>query len=175
MSMDTDIIQSMAALPSKTPSFDLLQNCDLPPPLKVFPGINPTAKLYGLMGDQEDEEDGFCGGDDRVGLLKALQLSQTRAREAEKRIEGFTKERDCLSDAVLRESLQGMAYRNWVRVLECQVSVLKLKVKQQEGEKEGRVVKMGEGGEEVSGWFFSWVIPLGIAGLGFGFALRFLF
>ncbi|KAJ6733608.1 hypothetical protein OIU74_005394 [Salix koriyanagi] len=93
----------LGPLLSPSSGFDVMQNCDLPPPLKVFSG--------------------GCGGVnyEKLELLKALRLSQTRARDAERKAASLIKERDCVANALFHDSSQLFAYRQWVRLLEFQV------------------------------------------------------
>lgn len=137
-----------------TVGFDLMQNCDLPPPLKVFMGPEKTilsssssikSRLFSPIiqmatkGNREDQEgndnDEFNDDDvyrndmvgvnyDKLELLKALRLSQTRAREAEKKARVLAKEKDCLSRVLVDEAKILFAHRQWVRLLELQVSSL---------------------------------------------------
>ncbi|KAL2528005.1 hypothetical protein Fot_20606 [Forsythia ovata] len=104
---------------------DLVQNCDLPPPIKLFAGpVNKIGKVAGqeVVDDEvlmsKDSEDG------KFEILKALRLSQTRAREAERKCSVLLKEREALSNLLLDESLRLFAYQQWVRLLEFQVSKL---------------------------------------------------
>ncbi|TXG60140.1 hypothetical protein EZV62_014713 [Acer yangbiense] len=116
---------------SQKSGMELMQNCDLPPPLKVFTGsdkrvISSMNRVFGQVGAEEDHDNWEFDGesDGKLELLKALRLSQTRAREAEKRATNLTKERDCLSKAILDDSLRLLAYRQCVKLLEVQVSML---------------------------------------------------
>uniref|UniRef100_A0A803MCK6 Uncharacterized protein n=1 Tax=Chenopodium quinoa TaxID=63459 RepID=A0A803MCK6_CHEQI len=118
----------MGVMLSQKPGNDLIQNCDLPPPTKVFSGLpdNVTVispmkrkKVQNFVGDH-DHGDEFDVGDRKMGLLKALRLSQTRAREAEAKYAAMTKERDALACAVVQDSMQIFAYRQFVTLLEFQ-------------------------------------------------------
>ncbi|KAG5241849.1 GTP cyclohydrolase II [Salix suchowensis] len=111
----------LVPLLSPSSGFDLMQNCDLPPPLKVFSGsdksvISSMNRAFSMVGREHDHDDfdvyRGCGGVnyEKLELLKALRLSQTRARDAERKAASLIKERDCL-----------FAYRQWVRLLEFQV------------------------------------------------------
>ncbi|MED6112434.1 hypothetical protein PIB30_061700 [Stylosanthes scabra] len=128
----------------KYAGIDLMQNCDLPPPSKVFVGphetimfpMNQPCDVVVKEGEEEQQDGrhyGTFGGEnggsediDKVELLKALRASQTRAREAEKKAAVLRKERDCLSVALLEEAMQLFAYRQQVRLLELQVLRLQL-------------------------------------------------
>ncbi|OWM82178.1 uncharacterized protein LOC116207934 [Punica granatum] len=137
----------------------LIRNCDLPPPVKIY---------HGLKGEKEEtriiEANPHA---EKLGLLKALQLSQTRAREAEKRRLSLAKERDMVADGLMRESMMASAYLNWVRVLELQVLVLNSRLNQQEDDQEEEGMVMD--------WVISLGVSLGIAGIGIALAWRYLF
>lgn len=173
----------MGALLSQKSGIDLLQNCDLPPPVKVFSGwdttvISPVNRVFGLMSREEDNT-GFDingGENEKLELLKALRLSQTRAREAEKKAANLVKERDFISNALLRESMQLFAYRQWLRLLEAQVFKLQSEWQPQEKFDEGKDCEGGGGG---GGGGMAWVVAgmavcLGIAGVGLAFGCRYL-
>lgn len=151
-----------------------LQNCDLPPPLKVFAGtdkpvLSSMNRIWTIMGQEDQRQDHLqiCTGDrsennEKLALLKALQLSQTRAREAERKAARLIKERETISKALLKESSHLFAYRQLVRLLELQVS--KLRRQQQHGS--------GDGAGNAS-WLMALALCLGIAGVGFAFGCRY--
>lgn len=168
---------------SQKPGVDLMQNCDLPPPMKVFTGSDTTVvssmnRILSVTNTgKEDDNDEFhvyiSGGEnEKLELLKALRLSQTRAREAEKKAAALVKERDCVSNALLEEATQLFAYRQWVRLLELQVT------QKQKGCGYGGLLKEedhgGEGGSGVT-WFMAFAFCLGFVGVGFVFGCRYLF
>ncbi|KAJ9129298.1 hypothetical protein P3X46_033895 [Hevea brasiliensis] len=186
----------MGALLSQKSGTDLMQNCDLPPPLKVFSGsdktvISPTNRFSGIMGREEDNNgfDIYGSENEKLELFKALRLSQTRAREAERKAASLIKERDCISNALLRESMQLFAYRQWVKLLE--VQVFKLQSERQRQEKKwqcscGRSERVKElfnegtdcedgGGSSGVSWMVAMAFCLGIAGVGLAFGFRYLF
>ncbi|KAL6220125.1 hypothetical protein ACLB2K_007882 [Fragaria x ananassa] len=133
---------------SKSTGLDLIQNCDLPPPMKVFTGfadktvVSSMNRICNMMTGEDHENSHELidlgrgdGGDQNSGkleLLKALRLSQTRARGAEKKAEKLAKEKECLSNALLAEAKELFAYRQWVRVLELKVSKLHSQYAEQE-------------------------------------------
>ncbi|KAI9165250.1 hypothetical protein LWI28_010460 [Acer negundo] len=169
-------------LNSQKSGIELMQNCDLPPPLKVFTGsdkrvISSMNRVFGQVGAEEDHDNWEFDGenDGKLELLKALRLSQTRAREAEKRATNLTKERDCLSKAFLDDSLRLLAYRQCVKLLEVQVSMLQWQ--RQELEEEPMCCDCDDddidNGVELS-WFVALALCLGIAGVGFAFGCRYL-
>ncbi|EEF28282.1 uncharacterized protein LOC8278149 [Ricinus communis] len=196
---ENDIL--MGALLARKSSIDLLQNCDLPPPLKVFSGSDRTIRssmnrVFSMMGKEEENNEfdihGSVGGGEngKLEILKALRLSQTRAREAEKKAASLAKENDCISNALLRESMQLFAYRQWVRLLEVQVMKLQSEGKHQgnrwccscggrlEGVKkllkDGEDCGSGDGGGGVC-WILAWAFCIGIAGVRLAFGCRYLF
>ncbi|XP_043712835.1 uncharacterized protein LOC122661494 [Telopea speciosissima] len=168
---------------------DLMQNCDLPPPVKVFAGTErPTPTTTKIS--KKDEDDVFPIGpgslqyDEKLDLLKALQLSQTRAREAEKKATLVIKERDRLSNALLEESLRLFAHRQWVRLLELEILLLRSQ-KQKFEQKQlshGRYqpdkrkkIQSKKEDDTGGGWaslFMALALCLGFAGLGVLFGCR---
>ncbi|KAJ7945439.1 putative Transmembrane protein [Quillaja saponaria] len=138
---DFDGNEMMGLMGSQKPGIDLMQNCDLPPPSKVFMGSDKMVilsmnKVCSTMGKAEGNKEFASyadGGDsDKLEILKALRSSQTRAREAEKKAEILAKEKDHLSNALLEEAMQSFAYRQQVRLLELQVSKLQSQWLQQQ-------------------------------------------
>ncbi|XP_019185157.1 PREDICTED: uncharacterized protein LOC109180142 [Ipomoea nil] len=125
---------------------ELMQNCDLPPPLKVFSGVSPPPPV-------EDHNE-------KLELLKALRLSQTRAREAERKYQVLSKETDALSNLLLKESLRLLACRNWVRLLELQVSQM---------EKQSNTREEIDDHNISSTWFVAMAFCMGIAGVSLAF------
>lgn len=113
--------------------------------------------------------------DDRLGLLKALQLSQTRAREAEKKASIVSIENDNLTAMFFEESSRLFAHRQWLKLLEIEILHLKAQLavsdshttKKQLGEK-----KEGDAG---SGWCIALAVCLGLAGVGFALSCRYFF
>ncbi|KDO60651.1 hypothetical protein CISIN_1g035969mg [Citrus sinensis] len=146
----------------KSGAIDFMQNCDLPPPLKVFSG--PGGTVISSM----NRFDVYCrsGGHERekLELLKALRLSQTRAREAEKRAASLAEEIDFISKAMFQDSLRLLAYRHWTRLLEFQVSKLHSQSQQNHGGDDDRG---GDDGIEASSWFMALAFCLGIMGVVF--------
>ena len=133
----------LGPLLSPSSGFDLMQNCDLPPPLKVFSGSDKTVissmnRAFSMIGREHDHDDfdvyRGCGGEnyEKLEVLKALRLSQTRARDAERKAASLIKERDCVANALFHDSFQLFAYRQWVRLLEFQVLKAQEQWQQQE-------------------------------------------
>lgn len=171
----------------KSGAIDFMQNCDLPPPSKVFSGPDKTVlssmnRVCAIKQDQQhaDGDDDFNinnnyefdvyfrSGEheqEKLELLKALRLSQTRAREAEKRAASLAKERDFISEVMFQDSLRLLAYRQWTRLLEFHVSKLHSQSQQNHEEDDDHG---GDDGIEVSAWFMALAFCLGIMGIGFG-------
>ncbi|KAH1113718.1 hypothetical protein J1N35_007096 [Gossypium stocksii] len=177
----------IGGLISKKSGIDLMQNCDLPPPLKVFAGLDKAVELmsfnnragYSIMGQEDDKND-----DGKLEIIKALRLSQTRAREAERKAADLAEEKQRVSDAFMRESLQLFAYRQWVRLLEIQVWVLKSQMVEKDKNfcdktERQRVVEEGTEGGNNNGDEMSLIVALaiclGIASVGLAFGCRYLF
>lgn len=171
----------------KPGAIDIMQNCDLPPPLKVFSGPDKTllSSMNRVCGIKQDQQHVDGDGDDdfninyefdvyfrsgeheqeKLELLKALRLSQKRAREAEKRAASLAKERDFFSKAIFQDSLRLLAYRRWTTLLEFQVSILHSQSQQNHEEDDDHG---DHHGIEVSPWFMALAFCLGILGVGFG-------
>ncbi|KAM7276524.1 hypothetical protein ACFE04_018390 [Oxalis oulophora] len=166
---------------------DFLQNCDLPPPHKVFSGldkavISPMNLVFSNTMKNQRENDVLhenIDHNEKLGLLKALRLSQTRAREAERKTEMLVKEKENISNAFLHESMRLSAYRQWTRLLEIQVS--KLQPQQQKRKFDGSRNSNKEGvhneddGNGMALWTVALALCLGITGFGFAFTSGNLF
>lgn len=177
-------IKDANSLLSQKSSFEFMHNCDLPPPSKIFSWSEKTVVMSSMnricsIEGREDEgyEVDVCkeGRNEKLEVLKALRLSQTRAREAERKVERLGKERDCMSKALLEESLRSLAYRQWVKSLEIQVRVLQKKWERWE-EKHScygcceKSMEGEDGGGGGVGWFVALALCLGIA-----FGCRYIF
>ncbi|XP_008804787.2 uncharacterized protein LOC103717970 [Phoenix dactylifera] len=167
----------------ETSTGGLLQNCDLPPPLKVFSvkgydakrgigGISPAIPVQKqaaptpapIKDDQMDNELGSKhGGSENSSVLRALQLSQTRAREAEKAALLANKQNKELAVLILEESSRLYAHRQWVKLLEIEVSMLKKRSSMNLKEE----VMDEDDAEPADSWFLALALCLGIASMGF--------
>ncbi|XP_044497221.1 uncharacterized protein LOC123219344 [Mangifera indica] len=173
-----------AHLPSQKSGTEFMQNCDLPPPTKVFSGsdkmvISSMNRICGMVDREEEDRYDFeaCRSceSEKLEILKALRLSQTRAREAEKKAASFAEERDTLYSIFLQDSLRIFAYRQWVRLLEVQASKLQKTERHSLcccGAKEGD--DDGKDGAGVS-LFMALAFCLGIVGVGFAIGCKYLF
>ncbi|XP_020589340.1 uncharacterized protein LOC110030772 [Phalaenopsis equestris] len=119
---------------------NLLTNCDLPPPLQLF---SP-----------------FFFDDDNHGVLRALRLSQSRAREAEKRVELATAKSAQLASMLLDESMRLSVHRRWAMMLEFEVAALRKRLSQADDDDED------DGPVEIARWL-ALAVCVGIAGVGF--------
>ena len=143
----------------------LMQNCDLPPPSKLYYGsgeliVSSTSRVFALMmqqdndhGHKDEKVEGYETGGKKLDLLKAVRLSQTRAREAEKRAES-------LSNALSVESLQLFAYRQWSKLLEARILKLEAELA------ESGAAERRDGVEPCLPWTLALAFCLGIAGAG---------
>lgn len=160
-------------------SLDLMQNCDLPPPLKVFSGpeLSPMDDdVWRMMEEDEHKEVNIEPKQELLGrdifdeVLKALRRSQTRAREAERKYLALDKEKEALSNLMLEESARSLAYRNWIKVLELQILQFKTQKQQQYEHVDSRWnrTKEGEDKNVANGftWFMAVAFCLGIAAIG---------
>ncbi|KAM3206738.1 hypothetical protein ACQJBY_062093 [Aegilops geniculata] len=96
---------------------DLLLNCDLPPPAKLF-GPLPTL-LHRLESAAGTNKKGDGGNEE---LRRALRLSQSRAREAEHKLAATN---GGLAALLVRDSVLLSAHRRWVVMLEAENSALR--------------------------------------------------
>ncbi|OAY64380.1 uncharacterized protein LOC109727846 [Ananas comosus] len=159
---------------------DLLQNCDLPPPLKLFSPVaddeekkrKPEPGYRVPLGQQRWGDYGELGpdrgGGDNPSLLRALQLSQTRAREAEKQALLARTTNRRMAALLLEESLRLSAHQRWIAMLEIEISMLQRKglwQKEEDGRDEDAAVAAGAAAAAT--WCFALALCLGIAGVGF--------
>ncbi|CAN4114867.1 unnamed protein product [Withania somnifera] len=157
-------------------SLDLMQNCDLPPPLKVFSCPAKSVLLSPVKDDNVKEaniEPKQELGSDRLEVLKALRRSQTRAREAERKYLALCKEKEAISNLMLEESARSLAYRNWIKVLELQILQLKAQKQQLQYEHVDRWKRKKEDANGTNGvtWFIAVAFCLGIAAIGCRYVL----
>ncbi|KAM3231032.1 hypothetical protein ACQJBY_061284 [Aegilops geniculata] len=103
----------------RPPCADLLLNCDLPPPAKLF-GPLPALHLPPRAGGTDEKGD---GGKD--SLLRALRLSQSRAREAEEKLAAAAASSGGLAALLVRDAVALSAHRRWVMMLEAENSALR--------------------------------------------------
>lgn len=183
---DENDLMMRVMLSQKPGHNDLIQNCDLPPPTKVISGLSDNVtvispmnrkKIHNFVGDHHHVED---DGSAKLGLLKALRLSQTRAREAEAKYEAIIKERDALGYAFVQDSMQIFAYRQFVRLLEFQVSQFEQQKQQQQELYDCGKRKHGEEGDDGSGsngltLLITMAFCLGIAGVGFAIGCKYFY
>lgn len=145
-------------------SADLLQNCDLPPPAKLFGPLPTLQRLESAAGADHQKLDGGGGGND--SLLRALRLSQSRAREAEEKLAAAGASHGGLAALLLRDSAALSAHRRWVMMLEAENSVLRAGRGSAHG---GADPGEGEDGRAVgvnAAWWVALAVCVGIAGVG---------
>lgn len=170
--------------PFQRSDVELLQNCDLPPPLKVFTGEKETiTKIEApkrqpsppIKITETEEEAGRGFIDDRLSLLKALQLSQTRAREAEKAASIISSEKDQLTAMFFKESLQLFAHRRWFKLLEIEILLLQKKLAiSHMNMTEEQSGYHNDNGDAGSTWCIAMAMCLGLAGVSFAIGYRYL-
>ncbi|XP_039145015.1 uncharacterized protein LOC120282302 [Dioscorea cayenensis subsp. rotundata] len=156
-----------AVIPKKQQQASLLQNCDLPPPVKYF---SPTEfadkqlKERTLPDKMPDKncKDNQSEENENTGLLRALQLSQTRAREAEKKASTESTRNKEMTDMIFKESMKLYAHRQWVKLLDIEISMLN---KRSHTSNEIPV----EADIPLTAWCLTLALCIGIAGVGFAF------
>lgn len=137
-------------------ALDLLENCDLPPPLKLFP--EPRHR----------NTEGGGATDEHRHLLRALRLSQTRAREAEAAVAALAESNARLASLLARESMRLYAHRQWLRLLEAEKTTWLRRQKTSAAAAAAPVPEPPTAGVLLA-------LCLGIAGLGLVMGYRFLF
>ncbi|KAJ1268905.1 hypothetical protein BS78_07G169100 [Paspalum vaginatum] len=143
---------------------DLLQNCDLPPP----------AKLYGPLPTLQRLESAAAGADQKGGgndsLLRALRLSQSRAREAEAKLAAAGAANGGLAALLVRDSVALSAHRRWVMMLEAENSRLQGGGAGAEPDTDTDDGSGGaaapRGGAGVAAWWVALALCVGVAGVG---------
>ncbi|KAL0342947.1 UNVERIFIED_CONTAM: hypothetical protein Sangu_1182100 [Sesamum angustifolium] len=141
---DLDRIErDMGGVVSPRPVLNLMQNCDLPPPVKLFTKpddafLSSVSKIYNVVGGQD------CLEKDKLELFRALRLSQTRAREAEREFAAVCKEKEAFSNLMVQESLRLFAHRQWVGLLELQVSKLQRQLQENCRKRDDSLLNRGE-------------------------------
>ncbi|KAM3315807.1 hypothetical protein ACQJBY_034124 [Aegilops geniculata] len=108
----------------RPPSADLLLNCDLPPPAKLF-GPLPALHLQRERLESAGGADEKGNGDGKDSLLRALRLSQSRAREAEEKLAAAAASSGGLAALLVRDAVALSAHRRWVMMLEAENSALR--------------------------------------------------
>ncbi|OEL13111.1 hypothetical protein BAE44_0025869 [Dichanthelium oligosanthes] len=168
---------------------DLLQNCDLPPPAKLFGPVptlqrNPVwdcidcserapclRRLESAAGtDQKGDVVVGGGGGNNDSLLRALRLSQSRAREAEEKLAAAGASNGELAALLVRDSVALSAHRRWVMMLEAENSLLKRDTVPRGAEPDpddgGDEADARRGGGGVAAWWVALAVCVGIAGVG---------
>ncbi|KAL5222523.1 hypothetical protein ABZP36_027236 [Zizania latifolia] len=146
---------------------DLLQNCDLPPPAKLFGPLPTLQRLENAAaGTDRKSGDGDGGNDDR--LMRALRLSQSRAREAEEKLAAAGASNGDLTARLVRDSVVLSAHRRWVMMLEAENSLLRgvgvgvgSAVVEEDSLEEDDSARSG-----VAAWWLALAVCVSIAGVG---------
>ncbi|BAF23986.1 uncharacterized protein [Oryza sativa Japonica Group] len=156
---------------------DLLQNCDLPPPAKLFGPLPTLQRLENAAAwtstspDRKGGDGEGGGGDGGDRLMRALRLSQSRAREAEEKLAAAGASNGELSALLVRDSVVLSAHRRWVMMLEAENSGLRGAAGAAGSAKEG----VGEDEDEdddggarrgAAAWWLALAVCVGIAGIG---------
>ncbi|XP_077211007.1 uncharacterized protein LOC143846457 [Tasmannia lanceolata] len=173
----------MGFMLSQRSGFELLQNCDLPPPLKVFSGeIQTVLKTSPSMKpsppiNNYPTEDGYVRDftNEKLGLLKALQLSQTRAREAEKKVLTVSSEKNQLTALFFQESYRLFAHRHWLKLLEIEISQLRsqLEISSLRKEKQSEEKKNDDEDKGSKWWALAMCLSIASFGLALGYGYLF--
>ncbi|CAO2211264.1 unnamed protein product [Urochloa humidicola] len=152
---------------------DLLQNCDLPPPAKLFGPVPTLQRLESAAGaDQKGDAGGGGGGGNNDSLLRALRLSQSRAREAEEKLAAAGASNGELAALLVRDSVALSAHRRWVMMLEAENSLLVRgrggggAAPDGDGDGDGNTRRGGGGGAGLAAWWVALAVCVGIAGVG---------
>ncbi|KAG8087346.1 hypothetical protein GUJ93_ZPchr0010g8834 [Zizania palustris] len=144
---------------------DLLQNCDLPPPAKLFGPLPTLQRLENAAAGTNCRSGGNVDGGNDDRLMRALRLSQSRAREAEGKLAAAGASNGELAALLVRDSVVLSAHRRWVMMLEAENFLLR---------GVGAVV-FDDGDEEeegdarrgaVAAWWLALAVCVGIAGVG---------
>lgn len=94
------------------------------------------------------------------GLLRALRLSQSRAREAEDKLAAAGATNVDLAALLVRDSVALSAHRRWVMMLEAENSLLRGPRRDADGPEPDH----GAGG--VAAWWVALAVCVGVAGVG---------
>ncbi|XP_029124399.1 uncharacterized protein [Elaeis guineensis] len=146
---------------------DLLQNCDLPPPLKLFSPIEDDEKKNKITAINStplvpQNSLPTPAPSENSSLLRALRLSQTRAREAEKKASLANARNEHMATLLLEESLRLSAHRQWVKLLEAEVAMLQEKILWSRTEEHAE----GDAMPAAATWCLALALCLGIGGVG---------
>ncbi|CAD6264437.1 unnamed protein product [Miscanthus lutarioriparius] len=141
---------------------DLLQNCDLPPPAKLFGPVPTLHRLETAAAAAAKDHKGDVADED---LLRALRLSQSRAREAEDHLSAAGATNVDLAALLVRDSVALSAHRRWVMMLEAENSLLRGRRGDADAGPEPEPdPDHGAGG--VAAWWVALAVCVGVAGVG---------
>ncbi|KAL6858844.1 hypothetical protein ACP4OV_017846 [Aristida adscensionis] len=149
---------------------DLLQNCDLPPPAMLFGPLPTLQRLESAAGmGRKQASDGDLGlGGGNESLLRALRLSQSRAREAEEKLAAAGASNGELAALLVRDAVALSAHRRWVMMLEAENSALRGGGGGAERCLDDDDDDMAAGDQRggVAAWWVALAVCVGIAGVG---------
>jgi hypothetical protein len=120
--------------------------------------------------DQKGDVGG--GGKNNDSLLRALHLSQSRAREAEEKLAAAGATNGELAALLVRDSVALSAHRRWVMLLEAENSLLKggggapPRCADLDGDGDGDARCCGGGSGGLATWWVALAVCVGIAGVG---------
>ncbi|KAL8476241.1 hypothetical protein ACS0TY_028777 [Phlomoides rotata] len=159
-------------------TLNLMQNCDLPPPIKLFSGhegilLSSISKIYSMGGVEVENEHIRMDEDDKLEILKALRLSQTRAREAERKVRVVSEEKNTLSNLIVDETMRVYAHRLWINMLEFEV--MKLQIQQKENTESYNSSCNCDESNSSQKWCTAIAFCLAIAGMSFAFGCTYVF
>ena len=122
--------------------------------------------MESAAGADQQKGDGGGGGNND-SLLRALRLSQSRAREAEEKLAAAGASNGELAALLVRDSVALSAHRRWVMMLEAENSLLKgggARPRGADPGPDGDAPRGGGGG--VAAWWVALAVCVGIAGVG---------
>lgn len=106
-----------------------------------------------------------AGDGNKDSLLRALRLSQSRAREAEEKLAAAGASNGDLAALLVRDAVALSAHRRWVMMLEAENSLLRgAEPDPDDGGEEEAAARSGGGG--VAAWWVALAVCVGIAGVG---------
>ena len=125
--------------------------------------------MESAAGADQQKGDGGGGGNND-SLLRALRLSQSRAREAEEKLAAAGASNGELAALLVRDSVALSAHRRWVTMLEAENSLLRGGGGRgadpgPDDDGDGNARRSGGGGG-VAAWWVALAVCVGIAGVG---------
>jgi hypothetical protein len=125
-------------------------------------------RLESAAGADQKGDAAGGGGGNNDSLLRALRLSQSRAREAEEKLAAAGASNGELAALLVRDSVALSAHRRWVMMLEAENSLLRGGGARPRGAEpdpdDDGDARRGGGG--VAAWWVALAVCVGIAGVG---------